>query len=210
MWIKVCGITTAEDAIAVASEGVDALGINFVPSSPRCVTLTEAQSISRAVRSRVELVGVTANLSLEAALELLTRSGVDTLQLHGNESPSLLAALGERAFKAVGIASPKDAEEASRFGGSRLLVDAKVGGYSGGIGVPFEWSWVADLARSRSVIVAGGLGPHNVAQAVAAVCPFGVDTASGVEIDGDKRRKDPAKVAAFVRAARAAAGTSGR
>lgn len=205
MWIKVCGVTTPDDAIAVAAEGVDALGLNFVPSSPRHLTASEARSIVRAVRGQVELIGVVADLSISACEELFAESGVDSLQLHGSESPAFQEMLGGRAFKAIGIAQPEDVERARAYGGERLLVDASVGGRSGGVGIPFEWSWVTDLVHTRKVIVAGGLGPANVAQAVAALHPFGVDVASGVELDGNKRRKDPAKVAAFVRAARAAA-----
>lgn len=202
MWIKVCGVTTPEDALNAVNAGVDALGLNFVPSSARYIDVAAACQIVAAVRGKAELIGVIADRSLDDCEMLLRQTGVDSLQLHGGESPEFLESLLPRAFKAVGIATAKDVQHATCFGGGRLLVDAKVDGKSGGIGVPFDWTWVVELARNRSVIVAGGLGPHNVAQAVSAVWPYGVDVAGGVEMVGNKRRKDPEKIRAFVRAAR--------
>ncbi len=209
MWVKICGVTTPADAEAAVEAGADALGLNFVPSSPRYLSLEQAKAIIDQVRGRVELVGVVANLDSAQCRSLLRAVGVDRLQLHGEESVSLLAELGPSAFKAVGIASPSDVSRAASYSGDRILVDARIGTQVGGTGHVFEWSWVAELAKRRSLVLAGGLGPSNVARAIAMVSPFGVDTASGVESAQDKRAKDPEKMRRFVAAARAAAATEG-
>jgi len=207
LWVKVCGITNPEDAELSVLAGSDAIGLNFVPSSKRRIDVSTARAIADSVRGRVELVGIVADLDLAAARALQQEIGLDWLQLHGSEPPALLASLS-RAFKAHGVGSVEDAARARAYGGERLLVDARVPGELGGTGVSFDWSLVVELARERPLILAGGLHAGNVAAAVRAVRPFGVDTASGVELAGDPRRKDPAKVQHFVRAARQASEAS--
>jgi len=203
LWVKVCGITSPEDAELALLAGSDAIGLNFVPSSKRRIDVSTARAIGDRVRGKVELVGVVADLDLAAALALQQEIGLDWLQLHGSEPPALLESL-PRAFKAHGVGSAEDAASAAAYGGERLLVDARVPGELGGTGVTFDWLLVVELARERPLILAGGLHPDNVAAAVRAVRPFGVDTASGVELTGEPRRKDPMKLERFVRAARRA------
>jgi phosphoribosylanthranilate isomerase len=138
---------------------------------------------------------------------LLDELGLERLQLHGDESPRDVSALGARAFKAVRVGDATDAAIAGAFPGHPLLVDAKVPGQLGGTGQCVDWSLVAPLARARPLILAGGLTPDNVAAAVAAVQPWGVDVASGVEVEGNPRQKDRDKLQLFVARARALART---
>lgn len=201
-WVKLCGITCTEDALAAVDAGADALGLNFVGSSKRQIDLDTALQIAEAVKGRVELVGVVANIPAKQLEALRSAALLDWLQLHGEESPATLAAV-PRAFKAVAIATAADVAHADAFPGERLLVDAKVEGSSGGSGTSFDWSLVMSLARHRTIILAGGLTPENVARAVRSVNPWGVDVASGIEQSGNPRRKDPEKMERFVRAARA-------
>lgn len=200
--IKICGITSIEDAEACASLGADMIGLNFVPSSPRCISAGAARRIADAVRGRVEIVGVVADLDEAALIDLAKEASLDRLQLHGDEPPELVQRLAPRAFKAVRIGDADDVERARRYEGL-LLVDAKVRGALGGTGHPVDLALAAPLARERDVLLAGGLGPANVADAIRAVSPWGVDVASGVEIAPGI--KDLSLCEAFVQAARSAA-----
>jgi phosphoribosylanthranilate isomerase len=200
--VKICGITCVEDAITAAALGVDAIGVNFVPASKRRVDEATAQAIVAAVGRRVTVVAVVADLDVDAMRALRERTGVHELQLHGSEEPDVLAAVLPRAYKALRIGSSADVLGASRYGGDQILVDARVEGALGGSGVTFDWRWVQGLCHGRRVMLAGGLTPDNVARAVKETQPYGVDVASGVEPTGEPRRKDAAKMRAFVEAAR--------
>jgi phosphoribosylanthranilate isomerase len=204
VWIKICGITSVEDARMAVAAGADAVGVNLIPSSKRAVDIATARAVREAIGTSAEVVAIVADFGVTRLLELRERTGIRWLQLHGSEGPEELTAVLPEAYKAVRIGSATDVTEARRFAGARLLADAKVDGALGGTGHSFDWSLVGDLARERPLLLAGGLRPDNVAHAVESVRPFGVDTASGVE-NGDARRKDPEKTRAFVRAARAAA-----
>jgi phosphoribosylanthranilate isomerase len=200
-WVKICGVTTVEQAEACADAGADAIGLNFVPSSKRRVSLPVARAIAVGLKGRVTLVGVVANLGESALRALAREAALDLLQLHGDESPELVRALGALAIKAVRVGGREDLERARRFDG-RLLVDALVAGALGGTGARVDIALAAELAKERDVILAGGLDETNVADAVRAVRPWGVDVASGVERGpGDK---DLDRVRAFVRNARGA------
>jgi phosphoribosylanthranilate isomerase len=205
MWLKVCGICSLEDALGAARCGAQAVGLNFVPRSPRCVSVELARQIAAELGGSVELVGVVADLAVQDMLELKQRVGLHTLQLHGSESRDELLAVGPHAYKALRVATADDVALADRYEGERLLVDAKVSGVLGGSGQVFDWSLVVGLAKRRSIVLAGGLHEGNVAEAVRTVAPWGIDVASGVEVTGDPRRKDPEKLQRFVAEARRAA-----
>ena len=202
MYVKVCGITHLDDALGAIAAGADVLGFNFVPESRRRVDVELAREIIAHIRGQILAVAVVANLPTREALELLAATGADRLQLHGDESQEHLLALGARAFKAVRVGTASDVAGAAQFPGHPLLVDAKVEGQLGGTGRTVDWPLVAPLARARALILAGGLTPENVEDAVRLVQPWGVDTASGVDRAGDPRRKDPDKMRRFVAAAR--------
>ncbi len=180
--VKVCGVTSVADALACIEARVSAIGLNFVPSSPRRVTVERAREISRAVRSsNVLVVGVVADLDVAAMRELAADAELGCLQLHGDEPPEVLRPLLPHAYKAVRIATAADVELARTYDGDYLLADAKVAGALGGTGETFDWFLVKALARERRLTLAGGLRPENVGEAVRAVEPWCVDVASGVE-----------------------------
>jgi phosphoribosylanthranilate isomerase len=131
-------------------------------------------------------------------------TAIRCVQLHGDEAPELLALFLPHAFKALSVRDAASIARAREYGGEHILLDAYVPGQAGGTGATFRWELAIELARQRKVTLAGGLVPENVAAAVAQVQPFCVDVASGVETSASARRKDPARVSAFIRAAKAA------
>ncbi len=210
MIVKICGITTLEDALAALDAGAAMLGFNFYPPSPRYIEPAACARLVEALRRRsaaAVLVGVFVNTPPATVAAVLAQCGLDLAQLSGDEPAEDLAYLGERAFKAIRPADPTDATAlADRYLGRGprrtaplLLVDAAAGaGRFGGTGRPADWAAAAALARRGPILLAGGLRPDNVAAAIAAVRPWGVDVASGVE--AEPGRKDRAKMHAFVRA----------
>jgi phosphoribosylanthranilate isomerase len=202
VWVKICGVTRVADALVALEAGADAIGINLVQSSRRRVELEVARAIVEVVRGRALSVGVIADLALDDAQQLRGSLGLDLLQLHGNEPVARVLALLPAAYKAVAIADAADIARAKSYPGDWLMLDSKVAGQLGGTGTVFDWSLARELSRERSVILAGGLNPDNVAEAVAMLNPFGVDVASGVEVAGEPRRKDAAKVRHFIAQAR--------
>jgi len=196
--VKVCGVTTVEQAVACVDLGVDALGVNFVASSPRRVDERLARAVVDAVGERTLVVAVVAGMTVDAMRALVQRTGVGCLQLHGDESAAEVAALLPHAYKAVRVASPADVAVAEGMPGDYVMVDAKVPGALGGTGLAFDWSLVVGLARRRKLVLAGGLTPENVRSAVELVHPWCVDVASGVE--SAPGVKDLGRVRAFVEA----------
>ena len=200
MHVKICGITTVEDALVCVNAGATALGLNFVPSSPRAISWEVARTIAASVSGRILVVGVVANMTLEGMRALRADVPLGCLQLHGDEPPEALAALLPHAYKAFRVENAGDVDEAERFPGDYVLVDAKVAGALGGTGHRVDAKLVRGLAQRRKLTLAGGLTADNVAEAIRDVQPYCVDVASGVESSPGK--KDAAKVIAFVRAAR--------
>lgn len=198
MEVKVCGLTSLEDAEMCVKVGVHALGLNFWPGTPRQVDTRVASAIVAAFPN-VETVGVFVDASVEEILRLRAEVGFDWVQLHGDEDPEHVAALLPHAYKAVGIAEAGDLEAVQRFGGTRILLDARVpGAMPGGTGHAFDWDLAIAVARQRELTLAGGLRPDNVADAIAKVRPHRVDVASGVE--SAPGVKDAELVRAFVAA----------
>ena len=203
MHVKICGVTRVDDALAAVDLGASAIGLNFVPSSPRNVDIARAREIVDAVHAKnpkVQVVGVVADRSLDDLRVLVRDAGLDCLQLHGDELPDAVSPLLPHAYKAVRIANAADAARAATFPGDHILVDAKVEGALGGTGATFDWSLVEELAKTRKLTLAGGLTPTNVEAAVRAVHPYCVDVASGVE--SSPGVKDHEKMRAFIEAAR--------
>ncbi len=199
--VKICGVTTIRDALLCVREGAT-IGLNFVPESPRCISVQHARTIADAVGGRALLVGVVRDMTLEGMLALKAEVGLGCLQLHGDETPEVLGRLLPHAYKALRVGSEEDVSRASLFPGEHLLVDAKVGSALGGTGVCLDWTLIDGLARTRKLTLAGGLNPENVTEAIRRVRPFCVDVASGVERAPGV--KDPSLVAAFMSAARRA------
>lgn len=195
--VKVCGITRVEDAVMAVEAGVTLIGLNFVPASPRYVSAESARKLVAAVAGRVEVIGVVANLLPTQLSALRLETGVDTLQLHGDEPPEFFEGLSVNDYKALRVSEAADVEAARTYPGRRILVDAKVPGVLGGSGHVFDWRLVAELATERQLLLAGGLTPENVASAVEAVNPWAVDVASGVE--SAPGLKSPEKVLSFIR-----------
>jgi phosphoribosylanthranilate isomerase len=200
--IKICGLTSVDQASACADLGVEAIGVNFVSSSTRCVDLVTGRAIARHVNSRVLVVAVVADMTIDGMRALRDEVGAGCLQLHGDESADDIRALLPHAYKAVRVAGPDDVARAESMPGDYVLVDAKVHGSLGGTGHALDWSLVAGLARRRRLVLAGGLTVDNVGRAIEQVKPWCVDVASGVE--SSPGVKDLTKVRQFVDAVRRA------
>jgi len=199
--IKVCGITHPDDAAAAVDAGVDLIGLNFVPGSPRALTVERAEKIAERVAGQIERVAVFANAPLDQILKVMRRVDLERVQFHGDETEEDIEMVDLPVIKAVRGA---DMEAAEQFPSAILLLDHPTEG--GGRGKAWDWSEASGLiAAGTDVILAGGLTPENVALAlegVGDVLPWGVDVATGV--DGASFRKDPGKIAAFVKAVREA------
>jgi phosphoribosylanthranilate isomerase len=204
-FVKICGITSVDDALLAIAAGADALGLNFVPSSKRVVDVATAAHIAASVGDLVELVAVVADRSADELEGLRRATGIRWLQMHGAETPADLDAVQPEAFKAVAIGDSVDIARAATYGGERLLLDAKSPkGELGGTGMRFDWSLAKSLVQSRQVILAGGLYPDNVGEAIRTLKPFGVDVASGVELAQNPRKKHEGLLRSFVYAVRVA------
>lgn len=199
--IKICGIKTVTDALTAMEAGADLIGFNFYPKSPRYVTVGMCRNIMSVMRQhgRVTCVGVFVNASVAEICATMDTLGLNLAQLHGDETPAIMAALDGKAFKAFrGI--PENIDGFERGHAPAFLVDAAVKGLYGGSGVTADWQGAATLAKKYPLLLAGGLTPENVAEAVQQVKPWGVDVASGVE--SAPGEKDTAKMSAFVKAVR--------
>ncbi len=194
--VKVCGVTSVDDAKMCVEAGADSIGLNFLAGSSRFVATDMARAIVAALPARIVTVGVFVDASYEDVVALQASVGFRCVQLHGDEPPELLARFLPHAYKAIRVRSRASIEEAARYPGEHILLDAFVPGAAGGTGSTFDWTLAAEVAKVRHVTLAGGLTPDNVQAAVRAVSPFCVDVASGVELAPG--RKDPAKVRAFV------------
>ena len=196
MILKVCGITTLDDALLSIEAGANALGFNFYPPSPRYVTPEAAAAIVKALPADVLRVGVFVNESSERVLSTVRECGLDIAQLHGDESPADAPA-GVRVWKAYRVGPDFDLSVLDAFPAEAFLLDAGSGALYGGSGHTFDWTRAT--GAHHKIIVAGGLGPDNVAEAIRVLKPWGIDACSRLE--SAPGRKDPQKVAAFLDAA---------
>lgn len=200
---KICGITRIEDALAAVEAGADAIGFVFYAKSPRAVNVQQARAIIRALPPFVTTVGLFVNASRCELGEILDAVPLDLLQFHGDESAEACEEWRRPYIKALRVKAGDDiaAAVAAFPGASGVLLDTYVEGVPGGTGEAFDWSLIPpDL--SKPLILAGGLTPENVADAVARVRPYAVDVSGGVE--ASKGIKDHAKIRAFIAAARKA------
>jgi phosphoribosylanthranilate isomerase len=199
MFIKICGITRMEDALQAIESGATALGFVFWPGSPRAIEPVRAAAIVAALPPDVTTVGVFVNEPVDGVRRAVATSGVSAVQLHGDEDPSYAAALDLPIYRSVTLDGGLAAAEAWPAP-TVLLLDAADPVRRGGTGVRVDWARAAEVARRRPTVLAGGLTPDNVEEAVRAVRPHGVDVFSGVE--RAPGIKDAARVAGFVTRAR--------
>jgi phosphoribosylanthranilate isomerase len=201
IWIKVCGITNPEDALAAAEMGADAVGFVFAPS-PRQVSPEMAKEIIRKIPMAVRTVGVFVNENPETVASISNLCDLDLLQLHGKETTHYCGQFGRRVIKAVRVQNENDLEVCSEYVGvvQAFLLDTYVAGQSGGTGVTFDWNIAHTARKYGHIILAGGLNPDNVATAIGAVKPYGVDASSGLEQKPGV--KDHDKLAQFIQAVR--------
>jgi phosphoribosylanthranilate isomerase len=181
VFVKICGITRAEDADLAVELGATALGFVFWQGSPRFISEASARDIVRRNAGRVKSVGVFVDQSLEDVARTMDVVGLDVAQLHGTESPDYCRLLNRPVIKAIGL---QDGEPAALDGfdpDMLILVDAHDASRHGGTGRTVNWDSARRIAAMRKTILAGGLTPENIARAVETVRPYGVDVSSGVE-----------------------------
>jgi phosphoribosylanthranilate isomerase len=183
--VKICGVTSMEDAEAAVSAGAWAIGLNHSPESPRQIEPELAEEIGAALKRRCEVAGVFVNAHLDEVVDAAEREGLTLVQLHGEEGPSFCAEVhrrtGAKVIKAFRVKSPAEINAARAYRTGFHLFDAYRRGAHGGTGASFDWDLVAGRRGGVPAIVAGGLNPDNVDDAIAAANPWGVDVCSGVE-----------------------------
>ena len=202
--VKICGITRIEDAIAAAQAGADAIGFVFDPKSPRHVHPDQALKITRALPPFITVVGLFVNPAPDTVEGVLSHVPLDLIQFHGNEKPEQCRRYHRSYIKAIHMKPDVDLHEMARLYGDAtgLLLDTYVADTAGGSGQVFDWNRVPhDLGKP--LVLAGGLTPENVGEAVRRVRPYAVDVSSGVE--QSKGVKDAGKIAAFIEAVRRSA-----
>lgn len=202
MRVKICGVFEPAAALAAADAGADAVGFVFYPTH-RLVTVEQARALSRLLPPFLTRVGVFADEPPGRVREVADAVPLDAVQLHGAEPPEACQILGVRVLKGLRIRGPEDLAALARYDVDGFVLDAYAPGQPGGTGVRFDWTLVrrARGLTERPLVLSGGLTAENVAEAIRVAAPDAVDVSSGVETD---RRKDPAKIRAFIAAARAA------
>ena len=197
--VKICGITILEDAEAAVDAGADALGFMFYEPSPRHIAIAVAAAIIQELPPFVAKVGVFVNASSEQVRRTIAECGLDTLQFHGDEAPGFCRQFGLKAIKAFRVRDAESLRQMTDYRSEAWLLDSYVEGKIGGTGARFNWQLAREAGTiHRRIILAGGLTPENVGQAVREVRPYGVDVSSGVE--SAPGQKDHAKIRAFVEA----------
>ena len=206
IFVKICGITNELDALAAIEAGADALGFNLVPQSKRYIDIEKAASWIDKLPRDICKVAVMADPNWEDACRIGQLPFLDALQLHGGESPEFCRRLADAEIpfaKAVPVTASKSLADLPNYFTDTMILDSSAGGAFGGTGKPFPWKFAPEFVRHHpriTVILAGGLNPENVAEAVSVVRPRGVDVTTGVE--EWPGRKDHSLIRAFVQAAR--------
>jgi phosphoribosylanthranilate isomerase len=198
--VKICGITTIEDALMATQAGADALGFVFYEKSPRHLDPQRAAAIIAGIPPFVQVVGLFVNAPLEFVNATADRCRLDIVQLHGEESPSYCTAVTRRVLKAFRVRGMESLAAMADYRVSGYLLDAYSPDSYGGTGERFDWDCAIAAKGRGPIILAGGLDQDNVASAVAKVAPYAVDVSSGVE--SAPGRKDPEKVINFIRNAK--------
>jgi phosphoribosylanthranilate isomerase len=201
--VKICGVTTVEDAVAAAEAGADAVGLVLYKESPRCISVEQAQAIVRELPPFVTTVGLFVNQPTHWVRVMADRCGVDTFQFQGDETPEYCDAFGLRAIKAIRVRDAASLDRMREYRVRAFVLDAYREGEYGGTGQTFDWNLAVAAKAHGRIILAGGLTPENVAEAIRRVRPFAVDVSSGIE-GPVKGVKDHGKIRAFIQAAKAA------
>lgn len=196
--VKVCGIMDAAAAVVAAAAGADAIGIIFAPSR-RQVTVAQARMIAAELPPFVTKVGVFVDETRERLVETIETVGLDTVQLHGNETPEFASSLPLPVVKAIRVRDEDSLAGLAGYQVSAFLLDTYDSETLGGTGRTFDWNLAAGAAARHRVMLSGGLRADNVVEAIERVRPYGVDVSSGVETGGVK---DPEKIRTFVRIVR--------
>jgi phosphoribosylanthranilate isomerase len=194
--VKICGITNLEDALAAVDAGVDALGFNFYKKSPRYIDPAKAAEIISQLPPFVVPVGIFVNEREDRIRDIQFTTGIKVLQFHGDERPEFCERFGGRAIKAFQVKDKESLKHMAHYHVSALLLDSYKAGMRGGTGVAFDWHLAVVAKTFGRIILAGGLTPENVTEAVKLVQPYGVDVAGGVE--KEKGIKDHAMVKKFI------------
>lgn len=198
MFVKICGITNVEDAKAAAARGADAVGFIFWPSSPRFIEPDAARSIVAMLPPSIAAVGVFVNQPAAHINDVAAGVGLRAVQLHGDEPEAFAGEISRPVIKAIPLGS-RSVPDVDRWPKSiTLLLDVHDPVRRGGTGTTVDWSIASELARHRRVILAGGLNPENVVDAITRVRPYGIDVSSGVE--RSPGRKDHDRLAALFEA----------
>jgi phosphoribosylanthranilate isomerase len=201
--VKICGLTTVEDAVAAAEAGADAVGFVLYKESPRCISVEQAQAIIRELPPFVTTVGLFVNQPTHWVRVMADRCGVDTFQFQGDETPEYCEAFGLRAIKAIRVQDAASLNHMREYRVRAFVLDAYREGEYGGTGQTFDWDLAVAAKMHGRIILAGGLTPENVAEAIRRVKPFAVDVSSGIE-GPVKGIKDHGKIRAFIQAAKGA------
>ncbi|MBN1398331.1 MAG: phosphoribosylanthranilate isomerase [Bacteroidetes bacterium] len=190
MKIKICGITNNDDALMAAELGADALGFIFVKKSPRYINPYDAQKIIKLLPPFITPVGVVADVSNEEISDLIKITGIRCLQLHGSEVPDFCADLSVPAYKSFRVNNGFDLQVLLNYRVPAYLLDTYVEGTMGGTGRTFDWDIAVKAKSFGKIILAGGLTPENIAEAIKKVQPYAVDLNSGVESAPGKKDKN--------------------
>ena len=196
--VKICGITHLADALTAVEAGADALGFVFAPNTPRFVEPDRVAAITAQLPPFVTTVGVFVSKDAAKIRAITDRCRLDVVQLHADVPPEFCRALNGRVIKAVRVKDESSLSILSDYDVNAFLLDTYIKGKMGGTGQVFDWDLAMKAKTYGQIIVAGGLNPDNVAQAVCRVNPYGVDVGSGVE--SRPGRKDPHKIRDFINA----------
>lgn len=198
--VKICGITNIVDALHAVRAGADALGFVFSEESPRYLFPEQAASIIRELPPFVQAVGLFVNADIDFVNATAEQCRLDMLQLHGDESPEFCQQVKRRVIKAFRVKDITSLDPIRNYRVAGILLDAYSPKAYGGTGMIFNWDVVKEAEKYGPIILAGGLAPDNVRQAVENVCPYAVDVSSGVE--AAPGRKDPEKMREFINLAK--------